>query len=487
MIDDERVKQPPPFQSVSDAVGELNILKNGSFVVYPSRWAMLLLFMLSAMSNSLVLLTWSPISDKAVMFWDNINITAINLLSAIFQICYIPGTILALYVSQKYDLRRIMMFGGTLTTVGCVIRWIGGFSREESNLDASGSYTLVCLGTIIVALGQPFYLNMSAKLSSAWFNTEERDTSTTLCSMANPLGKALGSAFSALFISVEPDTLKIRGVSNLLFIQLVVATCATGLVLLFFDSKPPTPPTISAGNTADQVRKKLGIGRDIIQEIYKLLQNTEYIKLLLGFSMALANFNTLAALLNQLPVHFANEEIGLTGFTLILSGFIGASFAGLVLEKTKRYSSTLRIVYTAAIVCWIIFTLSCRLDNYSFFISSAGFLGLTLLPVVPSSIVNACESSYPVAEDLTVGVMYMTANVIGVCFTFIGQELLELPVNSAGPAIFFPWALWTTAALMCGYVPVMLYKPSYLRLTHDLGSKLLSSSQPRSNDANANA
>jgi hypothetical protein len=103
-----------------------------------------------------------------------------------------------------------------------------------------------------------------------------------------------------------------------------------------------------------------------------------------------------------------------------------------------------------------------------------------LYAIVPSSIVNACESSYPVAEDLTVGVMYMCANVVGVCFTFIGQELLKLPVDSAGPAIFFPWAIWTTLSLLCGYVPVILYVPSYLRLHKDLNSKLLSSMQKSS-------
>ena len=374
-------RDTPQPQRLSGSISDLSILSRLSFIVYPSRWIMLLLFMLSAMSNSIVLLTWSPISDKAIIFWDNINITAINVLSAIFQICYIPGTILALYVSQRYDLRRIILCGGILTTSGCVIRWIGGYAREDSDLNAGGSYALVFLGTTLVALGQPFYLNMSAKLSSAWFNTEERDTSTTLCSMANPLGKALGSAVSALFITVQEKPKKILGISNLLFVQLLIATCSLGLVVLFFDGKPPTPPTVTAANTAELSRKKIGSGSEIINEILELFSKTEYVKLLIGFAVALANFNTLAALINQLPVHFLNEEIGLTGFSLIICGFIGSSFAGIVLEKTKSYATTLRIVYTAAIFCWILFTLSCRIDNFSFFIISAGFLGLCLLPV----------------------------------------------------------------------------------------------------------
>lgn len=142
--------------------------EDSEFKVYPIRWLMVILFILSGVANSLLLLSWSPISDLANVYWGGIGLTAINLLNVIFEIAYIPGTLLALYVSKHYKLKSLMIVGGSLTTVGCIIRWIGTYSYSSGSggLSAVGSYSVVLLGTIFGALSQPFYLNMPAKIAN---------------------------------------------------------------------------------------------------------------------------------------------------------------------------------------------------------------------------------------------------------------------------------------------------------------------------------
>lgn len=474
-----------------------NIDNTDEYVVYSSRWFMVLLFVLSGMANAIVLLTFAPISDKASSFWSDIGITAVNLLAVMFQICYIPGTALALYISKHYDLKKIMLAGGLLTTFGCVVRWIGGYSHEYSSLSSNGSYIVVLVGTIFCALAQPFYLNMPARIASSWFAVKERDFATTICSLANPLGSAIGSAIPAMFVTGggENDDGDVSGVSTLLLLQLIIAAIAFLLTIFLFQSAPPTPPSV----TSDLFHQSAKVTRrDLKNEFFTLMSNSNYVILLFSFTIALGNLNAIAALLNQLPGSFSNEEVGLTGFALILSGFLGAFVTGIFLEKTKAYRPILKFSYAVAVLFWLIFMGSSRSGNVGFFIASAAILGLFFLPiskcyvlfsiffiimnyfqyivggifVVPSSIVNAVESSYPVGEDLALGLLYIGANTMAIPMTFIGQILLAEDPDSAGPSPLFPYAIWSVGSMAIGLVAVLLYNGNYLRLERDTSNKV---------------
>lgn len=224
------------------------LLEGAELQVYSIRWAILVMFIFSGAANALVLLSFAPITDLANTYWEDIGTSAINLLAVSFQIMYLPGTVLALYISSKYNLRMIMIIGGLLTTVGCSIRYIGTVTVGSGGLSASASYSLVLFGTFIVATAQPFYINMPAKIASSWFPVKERDISTTLCSLANPLGSAIGSVIPPYIVtSANSDgTGPIHGVDNLTLIHFIVAGVALGITLLAFRSQPPKPPSYSA-------------------------------------------------------------------------------------------------------------------------------------------------------------------------------------------------------------------------------------------------
>lgn len=357
--------------------------------VYAWRFVIVGLFLLAGFSNALVLLTFSPIADLANTYWNDIGLTAVNLLAVSFQIAYIPGTILALTISKRYNLRTILLTGGSLTTFGCLIRWIGAYAYQpgsSNGLSAASSYAIIFIGTFSVALAQPFYLNLPAKIAAAWFAVKERDIATTICSLANPLGSALGSLIPAIFVSggngSDDNSGDVSGVSTLLLTQLIIASIAWGSIIFLFRSEPPSPPSIS------ESQKTTKVARSTWTQLTELLKKTEYVKLLVSFTIALANLNALAALLNQLPGGYSNSQVGLTGFTLIISGFIGAFLAGMVLERSKAYRPLLKFFWLTSVTFWAIFALSCRTSSFAFFLTSGGFLGFSLLPISKSTFLS---------------------------------------------------------------------------------------------------
>lgn len=77
--------------------------------------------------------------------------------------------------------------------------------------------------------------------------------------------------------------------------------------------------------------------------------------------------------------------------------------------------------YFLATLSILFFVSNCHKGNFPLLLTSAALLGLTLLPVIPSTIINAVEYAYPVSEDLSVGTLYVAANTAAIGFTFVGQ------------------------------------------------------------------
>ena len=58
--------------------------------LYKRRWAMILIFSLVTMSNALLWITYGPIAFLVSKLYD-VNLFAVNLLSLVYLIVYIPG------------------------------------------------------------------------------------------------------------------------------------------------------------------------------------------------------------------------------------------------------------------------------------------------------------------------------------------------------------------------------------------------------------
>jgi nitrate/nitrite transporter NarK len=319
------------------------------YEVYSYRWIILFTFILSGVANAFVLLTWAPITDKAQTYWDDIDITTINLLSVIFQICYVPGTFLSLYFSSNYSMYSSLIAGSLLTAIGCFIRYVGVLIRD--NAGAHTSYAVVFIGTTLVALAQPVYLNMPAKIASIWFATNERDASSILGSLSNPLGSAIGSFIPGMLVSGTSLSSIKHGIQTTLMVQMIFAFVSLGASIFLFRERPPTPPSATAENTADARANS----PSVFEYFGTLLTSPEYLKILIPFTIILANLNAVAALLNQLPTNYSSGQIGITGAALIMGGFIASLAIGYILDYTKAHLFLMRLLYVLTFISWTFF------------------------------------------------------------------------------------------------------------------------------------
>jgi len=383
---------------------------------------------------------------------------------------YIPGTLI-IHKAQndwKMDMRGLIIFVLILNAIGAITRFVSDFFHNDS---PHVSYCLVLLGTCVSALAQPYFLNMPAALASLWFPLKERDNATTLCSLANPLGSAIGSILPAIFVIREgdDDDGNVEGVRSLLLTQMTVAIITLMTIYISFQPRPRLPPTKSAaiarqinGNNGGNDTEKNGWDTSIA-----LFMDTSYLLLFLGFTTTLAHLNALAALLNQIPGNYTNAQSGGLGAILIMAGFMSALVTGKILDHTKAYRECLKTSFTLAMIAWITFLSLCEHNgNYAYLATASALLGASLLPIAPCAIVNSVECVYPLSGDIAVGLLYCGANVLAIPYTFIGEILLRSHINGPG-APFFPYGIWVIITMTIAYLAIMFYKGNYSRLVLD--------------------
>ena len=132
----------------------------------PYRWVALFCVVPILAVTQLFWLTFSAISDTAAQFY-NVTPFSIAFLSMSYMIIYIIMTIPASMLADKKGLRAAFITGAVITAVFGLMRGL-----------CAGSFTLVVIAQIGMAVAQPFLMNPITKLAAAWFPVNERATAT---------------------------------------------------------------------------------------------------------------------------------------------------------------------------------------------------------------------------------------------------------------------------------------------------------------------
>ncbi|CAF1689280.1 unnamed protein product, partial [Adineta ricciae] len=211
----------------------------------------------------------------------------------------------------------------------------------------------------------PFFLNSTALFAARWFAPSQRDIATAICSMANPLGLAIGSLVPSLIINDNPTW---KDFFVLLIIESGLTLVSTLLLLMIFQSDPPTPPSPS-----EEHHQIINLKEDLAN----LLRNYQYLILLIGFSLGLALFNSITTLLFQLiqPSGYSSEDAGIFGAVVIVAGLFSAFLVGIIMDKTHAYRLILKILLIGACGSGIFFVLILRPSQYYPLAVSIGLMG----------------------------------------------------------------------------------------------------------------
>jgi hypothetical protein len=89
---------------------------------------------------------------------------AVTLVALTLFLMYVPGSLLALYVTARHGLRANLLLGAALQTAMSALKWAG----VELCADPHGAYALLLAGQVLGGLGQPLILNVVARLTMDW-------------------------------------------------------------------------------------------------------------------------------------------------------------------------------------------------------------------------------------------------------------------------------------------------------------------------------
>jgi MFS family permease len=134
-------------------------MKEQSFRVYGYRWVVLAVFMLINLTVQMLWITYAPITGPAAKFY-GVTDLQIGFLAMSFMITYIPLSFPASWVIDTYGFRKAVSIGAVLMGVFSILRGLAGTN-----------YTLVLLGSIGIAIGQPFLMNAWTKVPANWFSS----------------------------------------------------------------------------------------------------------------------------------------------------------------------------------------------------------------------------------------------------------------------------------------------------------------------------
>ena len=162
----------------------------------------------------------------------------------IFCAVYTPVCVI-LFLLQKLGLRIIFIASVWLLAIGFTIRVFVPYVPHAHNwtwLIHLGHITIGLIGTPVQAL--------PSRVSSVWFPPRERTFATAVIVSAQSLGVTLG------FILV-PLLVHQYGMKTMMYVVAEVAVFVAILATIYFPSRPPSPPSTTAGEERLQLVKSL--------------------------------------------------------------------------------------------------------------------------------------------------------------------------------------------------------------------------------------
>eukprot|EP00922_Rhytidocystis_sp_ex-Travisia-forbesii_P017877 GHVS01026642.1.p1 GENE.GHVS01026642.1~~GHVS01026642.1.p1 ORF type:complete len:788 (+),score=80.79 GHVS01026642.1:266-2629(+) len=164
---------------------------------------------------------------------------------------------------------------------------------------------------------------------------------------------------------------------------------------------------------------------DTLQEVVQLFGKAGYSQLLLAFSLSEAIINCYSTEMSSVMAHqrlgLQPRMIAILGSGFIATCVIGSSIIGPIVDTKRWYkSSILSMLFLATLTA----VAMCFSTRPHFLISSILILGLWIGPVQPVCIEAAVDVTFPLSENLAVGVMQLTGNIFSMAllpwFTYLG-------------------------------------------------------------------
>ena len=295
--------------------------ENPQIKVYFKRWIILSIFCLVTVMNNFNWIEHNIIQDVTVAFYNeslpegNIHQqTAVNWLSMVYMLVYIPTIFPAMYFLDRKGLKLTVLLGASLTFLGAFVKCFA----VEPNL-----FPVIMLGQTLCSIAQAFILSIPARLSAVWFGSNEVASATAIGVLGNQLGCAIGFLVPPLVVKLgEVDDMKtqfyylyISNAAVCFVMTLLTVFCklfqtkfllSTSikiflLLLKVVSDQPKIPPSLSQL----EVRSEQQIKREesdfflFKKSFFALLKNANFVLVFVSYGMNVGVFYAISTLLNQ--------------------------------------------------------------------------------------------------------------------------------------------------------------------------------------------
>eukprot|EP01121_Diplochlamys_sp_Union-15-3_P014329 TRINITY_DN454_c0_g1_i5.p1 TRINITY_DN454_c0_g1~~TRINITY_DN454_c0_g1_i5.p1 ORF type:complete len:329 (+),score=32.99 TRINITY_DN454_c0_g1_i5:72-1058(+) len=297
------------------------------YILYTRRYYILLVFSVVSCQQSLIWITFSPISQPTQDYY-GIGVGAINLFLAWGCIIYCPCLVFTSWLAtKKQGLRYTVFLGAALSAAGAGLRCLTFIKPKHYS-----SSIIISIAQILNAASGPMVMAPVSKLSATWFGETERTTATGISAMSNSLGSALGFLIGPAFVS------KPSQIPNLIIFEAVLSVVVLIWFLIYFPARPPTPPSPSAEDELKASEaENAGSIKQYFIELRQLFFNPHFMVLGLIAGVQAGTFNAWTGMFDQLMQNIESQNFaGWLGFASTLAGIIGGVILGVLGDTLFR-------------------------------------------------------------------------------------------------------------------------------------------------------
>jgi MFS family permease len=361
-------------------------------------WLVLCVFSLLSMSNAVQWIAVPAVAITLQTFFGE-SALAINAQSLLFMLIYIPAPLCAALTERK-GLRFTLLLAALFNLLGALLRTIG-------SIDPS-LFAVFNLGSICAAVAQVGILAVPGLLSQLWFEPRLRPVATTIASLANQAGIALGFVVTPAVVQSGADFVRF---------QVGIAVVCALLLLLLARFLPNVSQSL-AEKGAKSTRRDLVL----------LLRNRAFLCSTVAFGLATGVFYAWSTVLVQLSAEFqvSEADAAMQGFVMVSVGLLGGVGVAVVLFKHNQHATLYRgasLLATASLLMWCLGAFF-RAPSWLGFVAVAVF-GVCVTALVPIAIETGTELSFPISADLSTGVQFVAAQIVGIVLIIVCTLLLE--------------------------------------------------------------
>ncbi|CAK6957081.1 feline leukemia virus subgroup C receptor-related protein 2 isoform X2 [Scomber scombrus] len=383
--------------------------------LYKRRWVMLFLFFIYSMSNAFMWLQYSIISNIFMRFY-GINTMAIDWLSMIYFLTYIPLILPVMWLLDNRGLRDIVVVGSAFNCIGA---WI------KTSTAHPDMFAMTFFGQFVCSVATVYILGIPSRLASLWFGQQEVSTACSIGVLGNQMGIAIGFLIPPILVPNVDDVNELAyHIKIMFYISAGVATVIFVLVVIVFQERPEIPPTQAQA----QARSILPDEYSYTASILRLLRNKPFMLLVVSYGLNVGCFYAVSTLLNRMIIeHYPGEEVnaGRIGLTIVIAGMVGSLICGIWLDKTKTYKQTTFIVYILSLVAMLVYAFTLNQGHLWVVFLTAGLLGLFMTGYLPLGFEFAVELTYPESEGTSSGLLNCSAQIFGIIFTISQGKIID--------------------------------------------------------------